>query len=108
MINLISHKRFSVSAGAEFTCLDRQTVQSFCKRGAKQDVRGKERLSFPKGAKKKQSQLLTTVQTVTPENAQAVVSHTKTDVTWKEAENRERDHYTAGLRAHPCQLRTFP
>jgi len=52
VINLISQKRFSVSAGAEFTFLDRQTVCSFCKRGAKQNVRGEERLSFPEERKK--------------------------------------------------------
>ena len=109
MINLISHKRFSVSAGAEFTCLYRQTVHSFCTRGLKQDVRGEERLSFPKvrKKKKKQCQLLTTLQTVTSENAQAAVSHTKTDETWKEAGNRERDRYTTGLMAHPANFGIF-
>lgn len=54
MINLIFQKRFCVSAGGEFTFLDRQTVQSFCKRGTKQNVRGEECLSFP-GARKKKS-----------------------------------------------------
>jgi hypothetical protein len=52
MINLIFRKRLCVSAGAEFTFLDRQTVQSFRKRGTKQNVRGEECLSFP-GARKK-------------------------------------------------------
>jgi hypothetical protein len=52
MITLISQNSFAASAGAEFTFLDRQTVHSSCKRGAKQNVRGEERLSFPEAKKK--------------------------------------------------------